>query len=207
MCAQGPHDTAGLLTSGRWSKGALPRERHRATGVAWPPESSGFSLKCNSQLALTSHNKLENCGRCVCLWRREIECYRASKCISFSVYVCVLQTQDSLTVLIVAILYQVLVDRVGHLWLAVVPFHIHQQMVPFTLQDRNTESKWAGDKKESHTKKTLEIILFDQRHHKLDSRQTVMLCRHYDSHRQMPKSRQRPSQLKRDCRAFRALIK
>lgn len=50
-----------------------------------------------------------------------------------------LRLTGALTILVVAVLHQVLVHGVGHLWLAVVPFHIHQQMVPFALKHRHRE--------------------------------------------------------------------
>lgn len=85
----------GLLTldsAAVWPEGVLPREQHRASGLAQLPGtlSPGFRLKCNSQPALISLNSLEHRGRCVCVCvveeRNWVLCYRASKCI----YLCVL---------------------------------------------------------------------------------------------------------------------
>lgn len=46
-----------------------------------------------------------------------------------------LALQSPLTVLVVPVLHQVLVHGVGHLGLAVVPLHVHQQMVPLALKN------------------------------------------------------------------------
>lgn len=45
-----------------WPEGALPREQHGAMGLARQPGtlSSGFCLKCNSQLALISSDRLQS---------------------------------------------------------------------------------------------------------------------------------------------------
>lgn len=94
VCAQGPHD-CGLLTldsAAVWLEGLLPGEQHRAMGLARMPgtlSSSGFCLKCNSQLALISpHHPPKQSGelRQVCVFVQErnwVLCYRASKNIDF----------------------------------------------------------------------------------------------------------------------------
>lgn len=149
--------------------------------------------------------------RRVCLWRSDTELhYRRSMCIYFpcrwaeyTECTCanVFQSkQDNLTVLIVAILHQVLVDRVRHLWLAVVPFHIHQQMVPFTLQHRETQ--------QVSRRQTSFCLITTSQTSLLANSDAVWTHCFSDSHRLMPRRpAERLSQLKRDCRAFRALIK
>lgn len=191
----------GLLTldsAAVWSEGVLPRERHRATGLAQLPGtlSSGFSLKCNSQLTLISTQQSEELRQvCVCLCRRKIECYRASKCIYF-LCVCVYTANT----------------RQSHRSHCCdpVPGAGRQSRAPLTGGSTISHSSADGPvysatqrdtarvsrrqkekKKRSHT--TINRHHVWLRRHRLASWQTVMLCRRtvYDSHRLMPKSTQR----------------
>ena len=132
----------GLLTldsAAVWPEGALPGEQHRAMGLAWAAWDTVFWFVFEMQFTASSYispNRLESWGRCVCTCEAEKCCVKEQVSVfTFCVCLCTVKLHmcSNLTVLIVAILHQVLVDRVGHLWLAVVPFHIHQQMVPFTL--------------------------------------------------------------------------
>lgn len=125
----------GLLTlhcAAVWPEAVLPREPAQSHGI-------GSAARDTARRAQP--------GVCVCRggtaqkikWIYSLAC---TFCTCAGVFK---RSIGGLTVLIVAILHQVLVDGVRHLWLAVVPFHIHQQMVPFTLQHRETQSEWAGD--------------------------------------------------------------
>lgn len=152
-----------------------------------PPSSSG------SQESLWGHKYICDSQK----EKKKVYLHLSIFCIS---HLC-LRLTGALTVLVVAILHQVLVHGVGHLWLAVVPFHIHQQMVPFALEHRHTECE------QSSTQRWALCCL-------ITTSQTGLLpitlqcrCTVYDSHRVRPKPCREIKSIKKGLWAFTDLIK